>query len=77
MPMRVGVAMLSGLERLKVIFFRCGVLTQVAPRYIEVDIFARLGYNREMGVTRKICVGSFASLLDTWNSSICSYPVNM
>jgi hypothetical protein len=40
MPTKVGVAMLSGIESLKVIFFQCGILTKVAPRYIEVDIFA-------------------------------------
>jgi hypothetical protein len=53
MPMRVGVAMLSWfgkLESLKVIFFQCGVLAKVVARYIEVDIFARLGYYREIGL---------------------------
>jgi hypothetical protein len=49
MPMRVGVAMLSRLESLKVIFLQCDVLAKVVPRYIEVDMFARSGYYREIG----------------------------
>jgi hypothetical protein len=49
MPMRVGVAILSRLGSLKVIFFQCDVLAKVVPRYIEVDIFARLGYYGEIG----------------------------